>query len=291
MFRLSNGHEIRFVAASGSLGFDGEGWLWEKPFRWLGLIDPSLFTVAIKTITLTPRRGFFRWHKPYETVRFIRNGVLNAMALPNLGLEGWDRIYGPKVLQSKSKLVASIVHNHLGGLREMADRMAHYPFVALEFNASCPNVGPEGNLSPEFIRDACAMLRDGGPRSRLPLIVKVAMGQDFVRIARETEGLVEAISLNSVPWSFVFPDEKSPMVRFGGGGVSGKAAQKITWEMVRVLKSVTQTPVIAPSAWEFEDIRRLKELGADAISFGSLFLRYPWRPTRYVRRWLSTGAH
>jgi len=36
--------------------------------------------------------------------------------------------------------------------------------------------------------------------------------------------------------------------------------------------------------WEFDDIRKLRKMGAKAISFGSIFLRYPWRPTLFVRK-------
>jgi len=43
------------------------------------------------------------------------------------------------------------------------------------------------------------------------------------------EEIVEAISINSVPWRVVYPDRESPLTRFGGGGVSGKNAQPCAW--------------------------------------------------------------
>ena len=97
-------------------------------------------------------------------------------------------------------------------------------------------------------------------------------------------GLIEAISINSVPWDIVFPDKKSPLAHLGGGGVSGKVAQPHTWGFVKRIVKETKIPVIGPSVWDFKDIERLRKLGAKAISFGAIFLPYPWRPTTFVRR-------
>jgi len=97
-------------------------------------------------------------------------------------------------------------------------------------------------------------------------------------------GRVQALAINSVPWSMCFPTQESPLAGLGGGGVSGKVAQVHTWEMMQRLSEMTDIPVIGPSVWEYEDIARLRQLGAQAISFGAIFLRYPWRPSGFVRR-------
>ena len=57
MITLSNGHSFEYMIASGALGFDGKGWIWERPLVWLGLVRPDLFTVVIKTLTRNPRPG------------------------------------------------------------------------------------------------------------------------------------------------------------------------------------------------------------------------------------------
>lgn len=44
-------------------------------------------------------------------------------------------------------------------------------------------------------------------------------------------------------------------------------------------------PIIGCSIWDYEDIDNLYNIGCEAISFGSIFLRYPWRPTTFVRRY------
>ena len=166
----------------------------------------------------------------------------------------------------------------------MARRMNDVDLVALMINDSCPNI--KGDLlknTEKVIRGWLAVKEV----SRFPLILKVSVVHNvrliFAGMDNET---IEAISINSVPWETIFPYKKSPLAHLGGGGVSGKIAQVHTWGLVKDLVSLTSIPVIGPSVWEFEDIQRLRNLGAKAISFGSVFFRFPWacRPTMYVRK-------
>ncbi|MFA6526508.1 MAG: hypothetical protein WCT26_03820 [Candidatus Buchananbacteria bacterium] len=93
-----------------------------------------------------------------------------------------------------------------------------------------------------------------------------------------------SIDINSVPWTIVFPHRKSPLEKFGGGGVSGRVAQPFTWALAQKLARLTAIPVIWPSMWDYSDLHVARCLGAQAVSFGSVFIRYPWRPTQFVRR-------
>jgi len=72
------------------------------------------------------------------------------------------------------------------------------------------------------------------------------------------------------------------LAHFGGGGVSGQSAQPHTWRLVKRLSDISSIPVIGPSVWKFEDMASIRHLGARAISFGSIFLRYPWRPNVFI---------
>ena len=65
------------------------------------------------------------------------------------------------------------------------------------------------------------------------------------------------------------------------------AVQKFTWRLIKLIAELTTVPVIGPSIWNFDDIEKVRFLGAKAISFGSIFLNYPWRPTLYVRKDMS----
>ena len=283
MIRFSNGHAFEYMTASGALGFDGKGWLWEQPQRWIGLLEPTFFTSVTKTLTLRPTKGNLRLHNPFRCLRLVHGGIINAVGLSNPGVAWWRKKIGPSVDSTKVSLVASI-SGEPEELAEMALALSSFDLVGLEINASCPNA--ENRILKETSRvvAGCKAVKSN---SSLPLILKVSVTQDISQIVREVGNLIEAFSINSVPWAIAFPNCRSPLENLGGGGVSGKIAQPFTWGLVKKLTELSTTPVIGPSIWDFDDLAKARGLGAKAISFGSVFIRYPWRPTLYIRRELK----
>jgi len=283
MITLSNGHKMEYVAASGALGYFGEGWPWDKLFIWTGQLDPRLFTVVGKTLTYKPRKGNLRWYWPFGCIRFLNKGTLNAVGLTNPGIEWW----GDKVWQGKGSglsLIVSIFSENIDTPQELASMaclVGDLPIVGIEINASCPNT--EGDIleNTRKIVESCEKVKKV---TKHPLLLKLSVVHNIGEILPEIKGIIEAISINSVPWKVIFPNKKSPLAHLGGGGVSGKIAQSYTWAFVEQLADKTDIPVIGPSVWEYEDIQKLRKLGAKAISFGSIFLHYPWRPGQFVRK-------
>lgn len=270
MIRLSNGHEFEYMAASGALGFGGKGWWWEKLLKPFGLFDASLFTAATKTLTSSPIKG----NSPLKSVRFVKSGVVNAVALRNPGFIWWCRDVGTKVIVSISGEPQEL------GLMAAILKRFNLNIIGFEINASCSNINC-GVKNTEKVIASCHQLKEV---TSLPVILKLSIIHDIEIIIKETEDMVGAFSINSVPWHIVFPKKKSPLSRFGGGAVSGKVAQPHTWGLAQKLVSLTDIPVVFPSIWNYGDIEKARRLGAKAISFGSVFLRYPWRPTLFVRK-------
>lgn len=281
MIYLSNGHRFEYVAASGSLSFDGTGWPWEWPLKWIGLLDPSLFTVIIKTLTFKPKKGELRWWNPFRCIRFLPEGVVNAVGLTNPGIEWWCREIGPKIDQKKIPIVGSIFSDDIWELVEMAAMLNDFDLVGLEINASCPNTKSDLLENTEKVIQGCRVVKKV---TRFPIFLKLSVVHDIKTIIPQVKKIIEVIDINSVPWDIVFPDKKSPLFRLGGGGVSGKAAQLFTWKFVKEIVELTSIPVIGPSVWDFSDIEKLRQVKAKAISFGSIFTRYPWRPTGFIRK-------
>ncbi len=287
MITLSNGHHFEYLAASGALAYDGRGWPWEWPLRWCNLIDPSLFTIVTKTLTYHPRRGNLRWSHPWSCVKTLKDGVVNAIGLTNPGFEWWLKNIAPRIPVRRYALVCSIMEDDPKRLVEMVQALNPIPIRAIELNASCPNTEHEITKNVEKIVESIQQIH---AVSAHPIFLKLSIQQDYLALAKATEGHVEALSINSIPWKIAFPEHISPLDSLGGGGVSGKIAQKFTWKMVRDLSANTRTPVIGPGVWEFEDLQKIRNLGAKAISFGSIFMRYPWRSTAFVRRERGEGS-
>lgn len=293
MITLSNGHVFQYMVASGALAFDGYGWPWERPLVAVGLIKPELFTVVIKTLTRNPRKGNLKVWRPWSCVRLLDgNSAVNKVGLTNPGIDWWREKIGPHVDRRKLALVGSIFGDRKE-LVEMARILNNFDLVGLEINASCPNTGhPMGDV--QMVVDDVRAVKDV---SHHPIIIKLSVAQDYCEIVSQLEGIAEGVALNSVPWEIVYaaPNGKllkrSPLwplekkVGGGGGGVSGKQAQKYNWLAVNQLAvQVHAMDVIAPSIMEIEDIDRVKILGARAVSFGSIHMRTPCKPTEFVER-------
>ncbi len=293
MICLSNGHRFMYMVASGALAYDGKGWPWEWPLRWLGLIKPELFTVATKTLTQEPRKGYLRWWKPWECVQLLRpDSSVNKVGLTNPGIDWWCHKIGPTVDSKKIPLVVSI-HGNEAEMVEMAKMLNWFDLVALELNPSCPNT-KDGFQEADVIVSSAKAVR---VVSQHPLIIKVSAAQQYCNIVYQLQDCVEAVSLNSVPWELLYPpgpnQQHSPLWRLqkrvggGGGGVSGYLAQKHNWNAVEELFAcVPQVPIIGPSVMRYSDMDEVRYRGASAISFGAIHLRTPWRPTLFVQRYM-----
>lgn len=286
------------MVASGALAFDCKGWFFERILVWLGLIKPELFTVVIKTLTLEPVKGNLCWWKPWtwlpfspwSCVRYIPGqGIVNKVGLTNKGFDWWCEKVAPTIDFKKYKVVVSILGNK-EELVIMAKKLNKYPLVAIEINYSCPNSGSPMEQTDAVIE--CTI--EVNEVSIHPVLLKLSVAQNYLAIERGVRGVAQAIALNSVPWKIAFPNgEITPLallekkVDGGGGGVSGKPAQRDNWRAVKELTTQGETPVICPSIMEQEDLLIAERLGASAVSFGAIHLFDPCKPTKIVQADMS----
>jgi dihydroorotate dehydrogenase (NAD+) catalytic subunit len=286
MIRLPNGESIEFLTGSGALGFDGRGWWWEYPLRWLGLLNPHDFAVVVKTLTLRPRKGNLRWYAPWRCVRLIPGGTVNAVGLTNPGIEWWIRTSYPRMQRMELQIIVSLYAESVEEAHQLARLLAPLRITAIELNASCPNVPHESTVS-HVVQMAQALQAAGHP-----LIVKVGYDQPYVELAQALEGIADAIhAINAVPWHLVFPERVSPLAHLGGGAVSGEPIRPFVREAVGKLRRATHLPIIAGGGiYTLRDLEELWALGARAFSIGTLFLRAPWRPNQLVRQWRASQA-
>lgn len=273
MIKLSNGYNLEYVASSGALAYNGKGYWWEQPLRWVKLLDISLFTPITKTLTYLPNNGNCKKFNPFSCIRFVEDGVLNTVGLGNPGIDWW--IENVKNFNG----IISISTNYEYSLEMILKKIKNIDLMALELNISCPNI--DNHFECNDIEYYLKIIKY---YSKLPIIIKLGYNHKIQELFPQIEKYIDAISINSIPWNIVYPNIKSPFEELGGGALSGKIVQPYTWNFIKQLKDVTDVPIIGCSVWEYEDIEKLYKLGVDAISFGSIFLRYPWRPTQFIRK-------
>lgn len=273
MIKLSNGHNLEYLASSGALAYNGRGYWWEQPLRWTQLLDTSLFVPITKTLTYLPNEGYCKKLNPFSCIRFVEGGVLNAVGLGNPGIDWWV-----KNVKNFNGII-SISYEDEYTLRSILKRIEDIDIIAIELNISCPNIKNDFECNNiEYL------LKIAKSYSKFPIIIKLGYNHKIEELFPQIEKYIDAISINSIPWNIIYPNIKSPFEELGGGALSGKIVQPYTWNFIKQLKNVTDVPIIGCSVWEYEDIEKLYNLGVCAISFGSIFLRYPWRPTQFIRK-------
>lgn len=282
MIELSNGHRFEYATASGAMGFYGDGWWFEQPWRWLGLLRPGEFTIIIKTLTSTPRKGNLNMWKPWQCVQLLQGGgAINAVGLTNPGMWWW--LDGPYryICKKGYKVIVSLMPETKDQAKEMA-----YVFnratkiVGVELNVSCPNVSHDAS-----VEHICGLTRAFCSVSKHPVILKLSYHQPYLDICQELQKTVEAFDvINTIPWPQMF-DMPSPLAKYGlVGGVSGLPIVRYAREALAKIKATVPVQVLSGGGIaSLEETKLRFELGADAVSFGSVFMRYPWVPNRIIR--------
>lgn len=299
MITFSNGHKFDFGCASGAMAFRGDGWWWEQPYRWLGLLRPAEFTVIIKTLTFEPRAGNLRMYAPWRAVRLLANGgAVNAVGLTNPGYKWWcgyNTIGNPHLhtVRRGYKVIVSFMpeDDHQAfimthAFNKLSGRKYGNSLVALQLNLSCPNVARDGGVN-----HICEITDGVLKRSDYPVILKLSYSDDYVQICKELDGRVAAFELiNTVPFKTVFPQSESPLAQYGyDGGVSGQPIRQYAIEALQNVKRAgVRTPIISGGGIDsLEDVLSREKMGAEGFVFGSAFIRNPALPNRVINEYRS----
>jgi dihydroorotate dehydrogenase len=304
-------------AASGVQGFFGEGYWYHDA---LHMAFPHQFdffgsTFTAKTTTLEARAGNMPLNKyslkPEEWmprciyVNPVRQFALNAVGLSGPGAyelfrrgEWQQRNDEPFFLS-----FMSVQKTYLERMREFGNYLnilKHYLStlkqpVGLQINVSCPNVGMKASERDlvEECQEMGAMVR----ALKIPVVIKtdpLISPEALCAIARS--GYCDAITPSNtigfakIPYELkqeLFPYcHRSPLNKFGGGGLSGNPALKYSLECVRnARKCHTAVPIIGGNGITHPDhIGMFKEAGAAGVSIGSVAFLRPHRLQAIIRR-------
>lgn len=284
MIQLSNGYVFDYGCASGAMGFNGNGYFWEQPWRWLGALRPQDFTIIIKTLTYKPRQGNLRWYAPWRAVRLGDNeSIVNAVDLTNPGYQWWCVNPYHYIKQKGYKVIVSIAPETIREVKEMVTAMNLLDIIGIQLNPFCPNANHD--RSTEHV---CQIVETAIKLSKHPVIVKLTWQDDFLTICKCLDGRVAAFELiNSVPFNIVYPYDVSPLVKYGyKGAVSGPPIKDYARRALRKVKEeYIRTPIISGGGIDsYEEAMLREEIGAEGIVFGSVFIRKPWLPNSIIKK-------
>jgi dihydroorotate dehydrogenase len=302
--------------ASGAQGFFGEGYPFHRYWKLAGLTFQNCGFVA-KTTTmeerLSPKEG--KGNMPLKkdgitpkefrpkciVVKFQKGVVLNSVGLSGPGAERllqdgrWQKRTEPFWLSFMS--VQRTASDRLLETWEFVGLMKrHVPDfakkVGLEINFSCPNVG----LDSRHLLNEIGETLDVAGRLQIPLRVKLnalVPPSAAVEVARHNE--CDAITMgNTIPWGQLpdridwkglFGTDVSPLVRLGGGGLSGWPLLSIVCDWIREARDFgLAKPIVACGGIDsVEAVRRVFNAGASGVQLGCVGILRPWRKRGIIR--------
>ncbi len=249
------------MTASGTFGYAGE-------FSQLVNLH-RLGAVVVKGISLKPRPG-----NPPPRVVETACGMLNAIGLENVGLQGFLAEKMEFLRRINSRVIVNILGDSVGEYGKLAQGLSGIEGIdALEVNISCPNVKKGGVAFGTDPSMAAEVTRAVKEQTDLPVIVKLSPNVTDITVMAQAveEAGADAVSLiNTVIGMAIDPTSRRPKLANIIGGLSGPAIKPIALRMVWQTARAVSIPVIGIGGIATaEDALEFLIAGAAAIQVGT----------------------
>jgi dihydroorotate dehydrogenase (NAD+) catalytic subunit len=226
--------------------------------------------VVTKSLGPVPRSGHLN-----PTMVMLEGGVLNAMGLPNPGVNYY--VEAIKALKNEGiPVVASFFGGSVEDFKEVAKILSDAEVDALEVNVSCPNVEEEMGMLGADCQNTEIVTAAVKEVSKPPVIVKLSPNvTDIAEIARAAErGGADAITaVNTLKGIAVDINFKTPVLTNITGGFSGPAFKPVALRCVWEIANAVDLPIIGCggiSNWS--DAIEFLLCGASAVEIGTAVL-------------------
>ena len=211
------------------------------------------------------------------TVVEVEGGLLNAMGLPNPGVEG----YLDELRELKGEgvpVVASFFASTVEEFQSDAKALAGAGADSLELNLSCPNVGGEPGMCAADAISVERVTRSVKQAVKIPVFVKLSPNvTDIAGIAAAAKkGGADAITaVNTLKAIAIDADFRRPILSNVTGGLSGPAIKSVALRCVWEIAEVVKVPIIGcggVSNWR--DAVEFMLAGASAVEIGTAVMNH-----------------
>jgi dihydroorotate dehydrogenase (NAD+) catalytic subunit len=231
------------------------------------IIDCGAGAIVTKSIGLQPRDGY-----PNPTILELDCGLLNAMGLPNPGIEHYSQEL-KKLRTSPVPIIGSIFGANTKEFIVLAEKMERYGSSAIELNVSCPHAkhyGLEVGCDTTLVQKIVSSVKKN---VRIPVYVKVSPNvTNIVDIAKAAQqGNADAIvAINTIKGMKIDLETMRPILANKSGGYSGRAIKPIGIRCVYDIATHVNIPVIGVGGITTgEDVIEYFMAGASAVQIGS----------------------
>jgi len=245
------------ILASGILDESGE--------TMLRIAESGAGGIVTKSIGKEPREGYEN-----PVVYELPCGLLNAMGLPNPGIENYeDEIKIAK--RGGVPIIGSIFGSNAEEFSYLAKKMESYGADAVELNLSCPHArgyGMEVGTDLELVEEIINAVKG---EVKIPVWAKLTPNtSNIVEIAKAAEKADALVLINTLRAMAIDIDAKRPVLKNVFGGLSGKAIKPIGVRAVYEVYREVEKPIIGVGGIENgRDALEYLMAGASAVEIGT----------------------
>ena len=249
----------------------------------------ALGAVVVKSLAT------FQWDgNPAPRVASIGEHMINAVGLSGPGIASWRETYLPDLLATGATVVGSIWGRNIGEFADAASAIKGANIVALEVNASCPNLEDRSSIFAHSASATSEIVR-ATKVAGVPLWVKLSPNTpDLVAIAGAAieAGADALVLVNTVVGLAIDIEKRSAILGNGGGGVSGPGILPVALRAVYECHSAyPQTAIVGVGGISSgEDAVAMMMAGASAVEVGTATFanaRAPWMIQKQMEKWLK----
>ena len=231
------------------------------------ILKSGAAAVVTKSIGIKEKKGYKN-----PTIIELEHGILNAMGLPNPGIENFKEELS-SLKKSNQPIIVSIYGSGSKEFTLLAKKMQKYGADAIELNMSCPHAkgyGLEIGSDPKIVKK---IVSDTKKSVEIPVLVKLSPNlMNIVEIAKAAEkGKADAIvAINTVKAMKIDLEIKKPVLSNKIGGYSGPAIKPIGVRCVYEISQNTEIPIIGCGGINCgKDAIEYFMAGARAVEIGS----------------------
>ena len=197
--------------------------------------------LVTKSVGLNERQGHSN-----PCVVEVEGGLLNAMGLPNPGVEAYASEIA-EGLKGGVPIIGSAFGSCPDEIAEVAATLCAAGVSAIEVNLSCPHAegyGTEVGSAPEMVKEVCEAV---GDRVDRPVFAKLTPNTSSIAslaTAAEEGGADGVVAINTIKGMSICPELGRPVLSNRVGGLSGPAIRSVGVRCVFEIFEAVDIPVI-----------------------------------------------
>lgn len=224
--------------------------------------------IVSKSIGAKPREGYAN-----PTIVQVHGGMINALGLPNPGIEE----FVGEIRRAKQVLTVPFVVSMYGysaeEYAEVAKKAAKAGADAVELNVSCPHVKETGSEIGQNSQILMSVVRKVKAVVKVPVFVKLSPNVTSIVEIGESAWKAGADALtaaNTVRAIAIDVETRMPILSNRGGGLSGPAVKPIALRCVYELYERVNIPIIGcGGVTNWQDATEYLLAGATAVQVGT----------------------